>query len=196
MSLRQIAAQYLPFVKSAEPRFTREESLGLRPVRNSSVQWELRLTSGSNSNAIVQDDEDTVDEMPVDLTTVVTTPEEMPVGSALTLIVQRREDTYARLITKIFGVVGNKRIELDEFGSQIWLLCDGTHAVDKMVTHTSTRYKLNRRQAEVSVVTFMRMLGQRRLIGFQNPERRTIEHVSQHRTKTTSTGSKSRRRRH
>ena len=59
-----------------------------------------------------------------------------------------------------------KTIELDEFGAEVWELCDGTHSVEQLVKHTCGKYKLNRRQGEVSVVAFMRMLTQRRLIGF------------------------------
>ena len=81
------------------------------------------------------------------------------------LTVPRREDKFGQWMARIFQVPATKTIELDEFGAAVWEKCDGRHSVEQLVVFTSSAYKLNRRQAEVSVVSFMRMLAQRRLIG-------------------------------
>ena len=86
-------------------------------------------------------------------------------GASLT--VPRREDKLGRIVSRIFQVPATKTIELDEFGAAVWEKCDGRHSVEQLVVFTSQAYKLNRRQAEVSVVSFMRMLAQRRLIGLE-----------------------------
>ena len=84
-----------------------------------------------------------------------------------TLTVPRREDRYGQILSRIFQIPSTKTIELDEFGAAVWEKCDGRHSVEQLVVFTSRAYKLNRRQAEVSVVSFMRMLAQRRLIGLE-----------------------------
>lgn len=86
------------------------------------------------------------------------------------LTVPRREDKFGQIVSRIFQVPSTKTIELDEFGAAVWEKCDGRHSVEQLVVFTSSAYKLNRRQAEVSVVSFMRMLAQRRLIGLQTGE--------------------------
>ena len=82
------------------------------------------------------------------------------------LTVPRREDRTGQLLSWIFKIPQSRVIELDEFGAQVWERCDGKHSVDQLIKHTCDTYKLNRRQGEVSVLTFMKMLAQRRLIGF------------------------------
>lgn len=81
------------------------------------------------------------------------------------LIVPRREDRLGQIIARVFRIPESRTIELDEFGAQVWVRCDGQHSVEQLVQFTCREYKLNRRQGEVSVVTFMKMLAQRRLIG-------------------------------
>ncbi len=83
------------------------------------------------------------------------------------LTVPRRDDRMGQILSRVFHVPATKTIELDEFGAQVWSRCDGAHSVEQLITFTCDTYKLNRRQAEVSVITFMRMLAQRRLIGLQ-----------------------------
>ncbi len=83
------------------------------------------------------------------------------------LTVPRREDKLGQVMSRIFQIPATKTIELDEFGAAVWEKCDGRHSVEQLVAFTSSAYKLNRRQAEVSVVSFMRMLAQRRLIGLE-----------------------------
>lgn len=82
------------------------------------------------------------------------------------LTVPRREDRVGQLLSWVFRIPQSRVIELDEFGAQVWAQCDGQHSVEQLIRFTCETYKLNRRQGEVSVVTFMKMLVQRRLLGF------------------------------
>ena len=92
-------------------------------------------------------------------------PDDAPApGAALT--VPRRDEGLRRLLARVLQVPGTRTIELDEFGTKIWEQCDGTSTVEQLVQFTCREYTLNRRQGEVSVVAFMRMLAQRGLIGF------------------------------
>ncbi len=95
------------------------------------------------------------------------------------LVVPRRDDKIGQILSRLFQVPATKTIELDEFGAAVWEKCDGQHSVDQLISFTCSAYKLNRRQAEVSVVTFMRMLAQRRLIGLDKTiNKETIKNKS------------------
>ena len=115
------------------------------------------------------------------------------------LTVPRRDDKLGQLLGRVFQVPATKTIELDEFGAAVWEKCDGKHSVEQLVVFTAGAYKLNRRQAEVSVVSFMRMLAQRQLIGLDKSEKSKSEsggtaHV--HRNDRSRTPGKRGRRRY
>ncbi len=144
MSLSETVLKYVPWLAPGRAKLTRAESLRLVPVRSREVKWRAK---GSPA------EEGAVD------------PEVVPDGLII-LEVPRRDDPVGRAISAVFQITGTKSIELDEFGSEIWRMCDGAHKVQHMVARTVKTYRLNERQAEVSVVAFMRMLTSRRLIGF------------------------------
>jgi hypothetical protein len=127
----------VPFLRR-KPSLPREDMLTLRPQRNPAVTWE---------DIGLSDD-----------------PDAAAPGAVLT--VPRRDDGWRNWLARRLGVPNDKKVELDEFGAQVWNLCDGAHTVEQLVKFTCDNYKLNRRQGEISVVAFMRMLAQRRLIGF------------------------------
>ncbi len=77
-----------------------------------------------------------------------------------------RRGRISRLMAKWLSVPNERRIELDEVGGFVWELCDGSHTVETIVQRTSKAYKLNRREAEVSVTMFLQMLHGRNFIGF------------------------------
>ena len=134
--------RHIPFFGSRPPRFTREQALKLKPKRGKSITWEPKK------------------QLDVESENEMETPEE------LMLTAPRGDDALGRLINRIFRMSATRQIELDEFGSAIWHLCDGTHSIQYLIDITCSRYKLNQRQAEVSVLAFMKMLNQRSLIGY------------------------------
>ena len=143
----------IPFLR--KPPLAREDTLALRPVRNPVIVWKPKETPPSSGDAS-DDDEDSWE--------ADTNIENA--GVVLTVPRRTREDHLSRLLNRVFQTPTSKTIELDEFGGKIWTRCDGRHSVAELVTYTCQEYKLNRRQAEVSVVQFMKMLSQRRLVGF------------------------------
>ena len=110
------------------------------------------------------------------------------------LTVPRRDDKLGQILGRLFQIPPTKTIELDEFGAAVWAKCDGTHSVEQLVSFTSSAYKLNRRQAEVSVVSFMRMLAQRRLIGLSKTSSKEKGTVHVHRSSRARTPSRRGRR--
>jgi hypothetical protein len=59
---------------------------------------------------------------------------------------------------------GEAKIELDEIGSFVWGLCDGKKTVREMVADLAGKYKLNRKEAEAALTTFLRSLAGRNLV--------------------------------
>ncbi|NMC48410.1 MAG: PqqD family protein [Desulfovibrio sp.] len=63
-----------------------------------------------------------------------------------------------------------KTLELDAMGSATWALVDGRASVGEVAAAFAARYSLGSREAEVAVASFLRELGRRGLIGFQDPD--------------------------
>ncbi|HSV72913.1 MAG TPA: PqqD family protein [Chthonomonadales bacterium] len=82
------------------------------------------------------------------------------------LRVPYRTDRVGRAVSFWFRLPEARDVQLDEVGSFVWGLCDGEHTVEGIVQKTAKHYKLNRREVEVSVTTYLQMLAQRRFIGF------------------------------
>ncbi|MDP6113116.1 MAG: PqqD family protein [Planctomycetota bacterium] len=88
-----------------------------------------------------------------------------------TLIVIPRSDTrWVRLLSKIFYVPESRRVTLDELGSHVWRRCDGETTVRDLIKEFSDRFKLSRKEAELSLITFLKQMARRRLIGLAVPD--------------------------
>jgi len=92
-------------------------------------------------------------------------------GEAL-LRVPLRKDRMGRFIQFWFRLPETRSYELDEVGTFVWSLCDGSNSVDAIVRQTGKQYKMNRREVEISVTTYLQELARRRLIGFYQREGR------------------------
>jgi hypothetical protein len=84
----------------------------------------------------------------------------------LTVPQNDRVSWITRTLARWLKVPTDRHVELDEVGGFVWLLCDGSHTVENIVQKTSKQYKMNRREAEVSVTMFLQMLHERNFIGF------------------------------
>jgi len=80
------------------------------------------------------------------------------------LVIPRREDWWVRAASRFFYVPRKRRITLDEIGGFVWDMCDGKNHVRDIIRALAKRYKLHRKEAEVSVVAYLRTLAKRRLI--------------------------------
>jgi len=83
------------------------------------------------------------------------------------LRIPRRRDRFGNLVAKWFRLPEFRKLELDEIGSDVWEMCDGTNSVESLTKAICTKYGLNRRQAETSVTAYLRMLAERRLIALK-----------------------------
>jgi hypothetical protein len=90
----------------------------------------------------------------------------------LTVPQNDRVSLITRAMARWLQVPTERKVELDEVGSYVWELCDGTRTVETIVQQTGKQYKLNRREAEVSVTMFLQMLHERNFIGFYKKTRK------------------------
>jgi len=78
-----------------------------------------------------------------------------------------RQDTWkTRLLSKVFYIPRERTITLDEVGTQVWQMCDGHTNVARMIQSLRDKYQLDRKEAEVSLLSYLKTLGQKRFIGF------------------------------
>ena len=82
------------------------------------------------------------------------------------VIVTRQDNWKIRLLSKVFYIPKQRKITLDELGSEVWDMCNGSTTVAQMIENLSLKYQLNRKEAEVSLLTYLKSLGEKRFIGF------------------------------
>ena len=81
------------------------------------------------------------------------------------LLMPRRESWWVRGLGRVFYIPKRRPLVLDEVGSFVWNLCDGKHDVRQIIRALCKRYKLHRKEGEVSVVAYLRQLAKRGIIG-------------------------------
>ena len=86
--------------------------------------------------------------------------------TVLTIPQNEKVNPVTKAMARWLRAPTERKVELDEVGGFVWELCDGDHTVESIVHKTSKQYKLNRREAEVSVTMFLQMLHERNFIGF------------------------------
>ncbi|MCC6484301.1 MAG: PqqD family protein [Armatimonadetes bacterium] len=102
------------------------------------------------------------------------------------LFIPRRKGRFGDLAGRLFRLPDEKQLVLDRVGSGVWELCDGVHNVKDILLYVQQRHKLSRREAEVSVSTYLKILAERALIGIRAAESKKANERSQ---KTRKTGS-------
>lgn len=81
------------------------------------------------------------------------------------LAIPRRRTWWLNLVARVFYVPSKRTVVLDKIGSQLWLMCDGQHTVDQVINKIREQYKLERKEAEVSTLTYLKQLMEKGLIG-------------------------------
>ncbi len=82
------------------------------------------------------------------------------------LHVPRRETSIMRTLCRFFKVSPHRRIALDKLGTFVIERCDGEHTVHDIIETFANEFRLNEREADVSITSFLRTLGQRYIVSF------------------------------
>jgi len=125
-------------INGGKPKVSRAQVLAARPLRNPSVEWSRERARGAEE------------------------PDEAP--RVVVLRVPRRRDRWGNLVAAVFRLPDFRKVELDEIGSDVWEMCDGTRDVEALTKAICATYRLNRRQGEASVTAYLRMLAERRYV--------------------------------
>ena len=86
------------------------------------------------------------------------------------LRVPRRKSWWVSIVTAVFYVPDSKKVGLDELGSYVWNMLDGHTTVREIIDRFSEKYRLSRKEADVSVVEYLRQLARKGYIGLAVPE--------------------------
>lgn len=82
------------------------------------------------------------------------------------ITIQRQDTWKVRLLSKVFYIPKERKITLDSLGTEVWQLCTGRATVAQIIEALADKYQLNRKEAEVSLLSYLKTLGQKRFIGF------------------------------
>ncbi|SVC16227.1 uncharacterized protein METZ01_LOCUS269081 [marine metagenome] len=82
------------------------------------------------------------------------------------ITVARSESWKTRILSKVFYIPLERTITLDSVGTDVWNMCDGDTSVSAMIQGLQDRYKLDRKEAEVSLLSYLKTLGQKNFVGF------------------------------
>jgi hypothetical protein len=134
-------------ITGGKPKISRAQVLGARPARNPAVAWTREKPRRGQAA-----DDDPAAEPP----------------AVVVLRVPRRKDRIGNVVAKVFRLPDFRKIELDEIGSDVWEMCDGTRDVEALTKAVCAKYRLNRRQGEASVTAYLRMLAERRLVALKS----------------------------
>ena len=85
--------------------------------------------------------------------------------------VERQESLRVRLLSKVFYIPQERKITLDEVGTEVWQMCNGKTSVAQMIERLGKKYQLNRKEAEVSLLSYLKTLGQNCWISHRGRQR-------------------------
>ena len=89
----------------------------------------------------------------------------------ISLTIPQKETLWIKVISKIFMLPKSRVVVLDEVGSNVWTLCDGYNSIDTIVRTLCNKYKLTRKEAETSLLSYFRILGKRGFVVFAIPKK-------------------------
>jgi len=85
-------------------------------------------------------------------------------------LIPRRDTSWVKVLDKLLVIPKYRRIGLDEIGTYVWDMCDGQTTVRTMIRRFSKKYKLNRKEAEVSMVAYLKQLAKKGIVAIQVPQ--------------------------
>lgn len=98
-------------------------------------------------------------------------PREKSDGSLMLQVPFKRKAWLKRRAKKDNEQVFWREFELDEIGTFVWGMCDGETTVRQMRGRLADKYKLGRREAEISLTNFLSTLGKKGLVAILVPKK-------------------------
>ena len=85
-------------------------------------------------------------------------------GGTNGIVLINRFERGKGFLSRFAPPVIEQRLELDELGAFVFQLIDGERTVAQIIEEFVRRYRVNRREAELCTVAFLRRLTQKRLV--------------------------------
>ena len=79
--------------------------------------------------------------------------------------IPRRQTWWLNMMARFGSVPDYQTLTLDRVGSSVWDLCDGGHTVRDLIGRLADEHQLSRKEAELSMITYLRQLAQRGVVG-------------------------------
>lgn len=87
----------------------------------------------------------------------------------VSLVIPQKQKTWIMLLAKVFSIPDKRVVVLDEVGAFVWKLCDGKSTIDLVTRRLRNEYGLTHKEAETSLLTYLRQLAKKGLIGIAVP---------------------------
>jgi len=84
--------------------------------------------------------------------------------------IPRRQTLFFRIFSKFLPFTRERRVLLDEQGSFIWNLCDGTNSIKTIAQSLNDKYDMPISHAEAALDVYFVQLSEQGLVGFVLPE--------------------------
>ena len=82
-----------------------------------------------------------------------------------TVVIMKRKFTWwLKILSKLFYLSDRKIVTLDELGTEVLNMCDERISFRNMVDRFSRNYKLNLKEAETSIMAYLKSLSERRIV--------------------------------
>jgi hypothetical protein len=82
------------------------------------------------------------------------------------LVIKRAHSWRTRALNLLFPLPEEKRVALDKIGTDVWRLLDGKNTVGQIAKLLAREYKIETREAELSLQQYFKELGRRGYVGF------------------------------
>lgn len=76
-----------------------------------------------------------------------------------------------KTVSKSHSNILERKLQLDALGTSVWKMIDGQASVNDIIQAFQAEHMLNRREAEISVTTFIKQLGRRGLLAMREGKR-------------------------
>jgi len=84
----------------------------------------------------------------------------------IVLTIPRRNNWKTRILNIFVAVPESRRVVLDDVGTHVWQQLDGQNSVEQIGKSLAKHYKLEPREAEISLQQYFRELSRRGYVGF------------------------------
>lgn len=88
----------------------------------------------------------------------------------VSIAIPQKDKLWVKIVSKIFMIPPRRVVVLDDVGSFVWVMCDSQNSIDDIIRSICKKYNLTRKEAETSLLMYLRQLGKRGMIGFAIPK--------------------------